>query len=377
MNISSIPSSSNAITPRVKQPDAEEFARLKKEPTKVITKGDIYTSTAVHFKELTLEELKYEKIDVDKSKYTYVSHTDGPKNEPDRIVTVRDPANNNKYVTMQLSKASIDQLKQKFGGVNDFFERGDGTLRLNGEAEAFVAGWLQNITTDRSYTKSDADGNGFIEGDEAKTLTIGFERHNNYDYIGKKVVKINLDTGAKYKELGRAAPDLFKGKEAKLDFQVKRSATDANYIQFENSVEKELDHTIQMDVDMNGTVTLKEGLSDEFGKDYQQKVISEMDESHQKFLNMNPNFNDSTQLQNHDYGLSKILSEDEVKQIPPLPSLPLDALQISTSDFLTFALQKDKTISDTLDQLQIQNKSEKAYSNEDENTVLKEKEIMV
>jgi len=356
-------------TPRVK-PTAKELEELKKEPTKVATEGDVYTSMAIHFKELTLEELRNETITIDKSKYTYISHTDGTKDEPNRIVVMRDPANNNKYVTMELSKTIIDQLKQKFDGANDFFERGDGALRLNGEAEAFVVGWLQNIQIDRNYTKSDVDGNGLIEGDEAKTLAIGFERPLNYDYIGKKIVKINLDTGKNYRELERAASKLFADKDEKLEFQTKRKASNANYIQFENSIEKELEHTLKMDTDLNGKVSLDEGLTNEFGKDYRKTVISDIEEDHQDLLEKHPDLNDDSQLQNYNESMSHILSKEEAaKALEEFhEQARQDALKISTSDLLHYFNQNDKNISDTLKQLFIQT-AKNTYSDEQNETI--------
>lgn len=370
----SIPSSTSQVetykTPRVK-PTAKELEELKKEPTKVMTEGDVYTSMAIHFKELTLEELRNETITIDKSKYTYVSHTDGSKDEPNRIVVMRDPANNNKYVTMELSKTIIDQLKQKFDGANDFFERGDGALRLNGEAEAFVVGWLQNIQIDRNYTKSDVDGNGLIEGNEAKTLAIGFERPMNYDYIGKKIVKINLDTGGKYKELERAAPDLFGDKDEKLEFLTKkRRASNASYIQFENSIEKELEHTLKMDTDLNGKVSLDEGLTNEFGKDYRKNVISDTEKIHKDLLRDNPDLNDDSQLQNYDSGLSHIVSKEEAaKALEEFhEQARKDALTISTSELFDYITQNDKNIADTLKQLQIQT-AKSTYTDEHDETM--------
>lgn len=369
----SIPSSTAQVEtykiPRVK-PTAKELEELKKEPTKVSTEGDIYTSMAIHFKELTLEELRNETIVVDKSKYTYVSHTDGSKDEPNRIVVMHDPANNTKYVTMELSKTSIDQLKQKFNGANDFFERGDGVLRLNGEAEAFVVGWLQNIQIDRNYTKSDVDGNGLIEGDEVKTLAIGFERSMNYDYIGKKIVKINLDIGKNYRELERSAPDLFANKDEKLEFQAKRKASNANYIQFENSIEKELEHTLKMDADLNGKVSLDEGLMNEFGKDYRKTAFSDIEEFHQDLLKKEPNLNDDSKLQNYNSGFAPISSKVEAEKALAEfhEQARQDTLKIRTSDLLNYFNQNDKNISDTLKQLFIQT-AKNTYSDDKNETI--------
>lgn len=232
---------------------------------------------------------------------------------------------------MELSKTSIENLKQKFDGANNFFEREDGSLRLNGEAEAFVAGWMQNIKIDRNYTKADADGNGLIEGDEANSLTIRYESQTNYDYIGKKVVKINLGTGANYQSL-------LMGEDKN-----KRNVAFFENAQFENSVEKELDHTLQMDTDLNGTVTLDESQSDEFGPDYRKEIITNMEEFHEDLLKDHSKLNDDSKLQNYDFWYDDSVYEEKE-----------DALTINTFDLLTFDYQNDKNISDIIEQLQIQ-----------------------
>ena len=326
---------------------ANELDVLKKKPTTVETSGDIYTSSSIHFKELSLSELKNEKIDVDTSQHTYVTHSDGTKNDPNRIVVMRDPENNNKYVTLELSKTSIDQLKQKFDGANNFFERSDGTLRLNGEAEDFVTGWMQNIRTDRNYTKADADGNGLIEGDEANSLTIKFESQTNYDYIGKKVVKINLVAGANYQSLLLS--------EDEKEFGDNRNIAFFDNAQYENSVEKELDHTIQMDTDLNGTVTLDESLSDESGPDYRKDVITSIKEFHEDLLKKYSKLNDDSKLQNYDFGYADSVSDKKK-----------NALTINTFDLLTFDYQNDKNISDIMEQLQIQT-AKSTYADEESN----------
>lgn len=350
MSISISSSTSTSSVETYKKPSvqlsANELESLKKKPTTVETSGDIYTSTAIHFNELSLQELKNETIAVDVSEHTFVSHSDGRKNEPNRIVVMRDPENNNTYVTMELSKTSIDHLKQKFNGVNNFFERSDGALRLNGEAEAFVVGWMQNIRTDRNYTKADADGNGLIEGYEASSLTIGFKRQTNYDYIGKKVVKINLGIGANYQSLLM--------NEDEKEFEDKRDATFSQNAQFENSIEKELDHTLKMDADLNGTVTLDESLSEEFDPDYRKEVITNMEEFHEDLLKDYPRLNDDSKLQNHDFGGydNSVYEEKE------------DALTINTFDLLMFDYQNDENISDIMEQLQRQT-AKSIYSGEE------------
>lgn len=305
-------------TPKVYTND--ELQQLKKEPTKVAVEGDVYRSSSANFKKLTLDELKHEKFAVDTSKHTYITHSDGSTDDINQLVAIRDPMGTGKVLTFDLSKKTIDSLKEKFGDSHNFFEREDGVLRLNGAAENFVAGWMQNIRTDRSYDKADANRNGLIEGDEAQALTIAFERQRDYDYIGKKLVQVNAVMGANYQNLGRSpdAHHLFetdkeKAENKALGYTYHRTITTSQYTKFENSVEKELDHTLQMDANLDGTVTLAEGLSDEFGSNYRQQIIDETQEFHNKLLKDHSELNDESRLQNYDIGLYQIISENEEK----------------------------------------------------------------
>jgi len=324
MGISVSPSVFHTTSYQPKTPKVhtfEEIQQLKKEPTKVTVEGDIYHSSATNFKQLTLKELQNEKFSVDTSKHTYITHSDGSTDDMTQLVAIRDPMGTGKVLTFDLSKKTIDNLKEKFGGTNNFFERSDGVLRLNGEAENFVAGWMQDIRHNRSYDKADTDENGRIEGNEAKGLTIAFERQRDYDYIGKKLVQVNAGMGGdSYQSLGRSgdAHHLFETDKEKAEnkaqgYVYKRDISSSQYTKFENTVEKELDHTLQMDTNLDGTVTLAEGLSDEFGPNYRQKIIDDTQELHDDLLEDHPDLNDDTRLQNHNIGLNGILSEDEEK----------------------------------------------------------------
>lgn len=323
MGISVSPSAFHNIPYQTKTPKVhtfEELQQLKKEPTKVAVEGDVYHSSASNFKKLTLKELQYEKFAVDTSKHTYTTHSDGSTDDMTQLVAIRDPRGSGEILTFDLSKKTIDSLKEKFGDSNNFFERNDGVLRLNGKAENFVAGWMQNIREDRSYEKADADRNGRIEGNEAQVLTIGFERQKDYDYIGKKLVQINEVMGANYQSLGRTpdAHHLFetdkeKAENKKMGYTYTRNIDSSQHTKFENTIEKELDHTIQMDANLDGTVTLSEGLSDEFGSNYTQQIIDNTQKFHEKLLYDHPDLNNESRLQNHDIGLYSILSEDEEK----------------------------------------------------------------
>lgn len=321
MGISISPSAFHNVPYQTQTPKVhtfEELQHLKKEPTKVAAEGDVYHSSAIDFKKLSLDELRNEKFTVDTSKHTYTTHSDGSTDDMTQLVAIRDPKGSGEILTFDLSKKTIDNLKKKFGDSDNFFERNDGVLRLNGNVENFVAGWMQDIRQNRNYDKADADGNGRIEGDEAQALTIAFERQSDYDYIGEKLVQINLGMGATHQSLGNSsdAYHLFETEKEKAEdkaqgYTYKRNAVFSQYTKFENTVEKELDHTLQMDANLDGTVTLDESLSDEFGPNYTQQVIHDMQEFHKHLLTDRPDLNDETRLQNHNIGLYNIIKQTQ------------------------------------------------------------------
>ncbi len=86
-------------------------------------------------------------------------------NDNEQTVLFADPTNGNP-VKVNLSKANVEKLKEHFTDENNFFERKDGTLRLNGKAEAYVSGWFGDIAYKREFLKADADKDGKLSEDE-------------------------------------------------------------------------------------------------------------------------------------------------------------------------------------------------------------------
>ena len=307
------------LTPKVYS--ADELARLKKEPTKLAIEGNVYQSRNIHNKKLSLDELMKETITVDTSTLERVTNSDGSRAPLNRLVALRD--SNGEVVTLQLSQKTISRLQAKFGDSDNFFERPDGVLRLNGEAEDFVTSWLEDIRKARNYEKADADGNGKIEGDERKELKIGFERNGNYDYLGEKLVDVNLGVGDTYQKLGDTpdASHLFytdeeQKKYEQQGYEHKRTALSLQYDQFSTSVEKELEHTLQMDDNLDGTVTFEEKMIDEYGSEgYRTTILTELQEKHDRMLEDHPDLNDESRVQNQELFTPEILNEEEKKAL--------------------------------------------------------------
>lgn len=72
-------------------------------------------------------------------------------------------------VTLSLSQENFAKLQAHFSS-SDFYQRQDGVVRLNGNAEAFVAGWFGDVAYRQNYLAADSDKNGRIGDTETKNL---------------------------------------------------------------------------------------------------------------------------------------------------------------------------------------------------------------
>jgi hypothetical protein len=294
---------------RVENPfDKDMIEKVKKQAMEYDFSGSVYESEQVSFRKLSLKELEREKIEVKLPTRTYKTYTDGTKDSQSNIAIFRDPKDKSKYTAVELSPKTISKLKEKFDGENQFFDKGDGIIRLNGEAEEFVASWHHDIEHKRNYGNADKDGNGIIQNDEVQDLKIATERFANYDYIGRKAFFTNIGLEATYQKLDL----LEKSSEELLDSRgSEKNRIYSEYSKFENTIDKELDHTINMDEDFDGTVSLEESLKDEFGEEYKKKIEQDIQKYHNNFLDDNPEYDNEAKIRQNNTGKHEILSEEE------------------------------------------------------------------
>lgn len=83
-------------------------------------------------------------------------------------VMFNDPKSGSR-VTLSLSQENFAKLQANFSS-SDFYQRQDGVVRLNGNAEAFVAGWFGDVAYRQNYLAADSDKNGRIGDTETKNL---------------------------------------------------------------------------------------------------------------------------------------------------------------------------------------------------------------
>ncbi|WP_338433732.1 hypothetical protein [Campylobacter vicugnae] len=145
------------------------------------------------------------------------------------------------FIKIGLSDENLEKLQRVFG-KQDFFTKSDGSQILSGKAESFVAGWFGDIAYKRGYASSDANGDGYLSQDELANTNSGFTAHGMY-YIGLKVAALDsTETYIKYSS----------------DFQAKHKTMSSAGKYASDSIEKELNKTIQNDKNSDGKIAYGE-----------------------------------------------------------------------------------------------------------------------
>ncbi len=302
MNISSVPTAVIVRTPYIMPSEQEQQkepeADMLSEPTGIYIEGDVYSSKKVSFRKMSQSELTYEKIS-SSSSHTVTSTSDG-KTFTTNTIAFRDPNDKDKIITLELSDEAIDKLKEKFGN-KDFFERKDGILRLNGKAEEYVAGWVDDIKNKRNYAKADMDGDGIISGQEKGLLKVGFERRTEYDFVKDKIVSVRLSMGDNYQSLG-GTPTASGG----YDLGLKTEGV-------ENSVGAALESTIMMDTDFDGNVSMLEMNERYRGENLASSILQSLQKFHEEQVLTQGDNATKNKISHYDIGKREIYSDEEIE----------------------------------------------------------------
>ena len=209
--------------------------------------GTAFTAMKVTVNTKTKQQLEEESIgqtsDTSKTSNTQKANdkTISP-NDNEQTVIFADPTNGN-LVKLNLSNKNIEKLKSHFSN-EDFYERKDKTLRLNGEAEAYVSGWFGDIAYKREFLKADADNDGKLSEGEYQNTRNEFAGLGVVNGIGEKVLSIKEEITAQYMFVG-------DGNKAR---QIKYGQNDSVH----NSLNDEVNKTIVADDNLDSKVTLQE-----------------------------------------------------------------------------------------------------------------------
>ncbi len=232
------------------------------------TYGTAFTSYDVKANHKTKEEIIEEKVSFDETvKQTnevedIVYHTT-TKADDAKPTTFIDPVTK-KYVIASLENETLDKLRGKFGS-NNVVEKEDGSIRLTGDAEAFVSGWFADIAYKREFLTADANGDGQLSEDEYNNTwnDFGIENFSMTEFSSGEE-KLLL-SGEKITQSYESASDSIGYK---------------NYREFDiaTSLDDELNTTLQVDTNFDGKMSLEEAYSTKEDKDAKTVILRHLDE---------------------------------------------------------------------------------------------------
>ena len=184
--------------------------------------GTAFTAMKVAVNTKTKQQLEEEESIGQTSDTSKTSNTQKPNdktispNDNEQTVIFADPTNGN-LVKLNLSNKNIEKLKSHFSN-EDFYERKDKTLRLNGEAEAYVSGWFGDIAYKREFLKADADNDGKLSEGEYQNTRNGYLTIGEAKGIGNKVLSVTETVTETYTTPHTKRPEQGESVESMLDF---------------------------------------------------------------------------------------------------------------------------------------------------------------
>ena len=219
---------------------------------KVQAVGTAFWAMSANVNTKTKQQLEEEESIGQTSDTSKTSNTQKPNdktispNDNEQTVIFADPTNGN-LVKLNLSNKNIEKLKSHFSN-EDFYERKDKTLRLNGEAEAYVSGWFGDIAYKREFLKADADNDGKLSEGEYQNTRNGYLTIGEAKGIGNKVLSVTETVTETY-----TAPNTRRPKESE-------------------SIESELNFNLEANEDFDSNLTNKEIMIG-MGLDYRSLFI--------------------------------------------------------------------------------------------------------
>ena len=191
---------------------------------KVQAVGTAFWAMSANVNTKTKQQLEEEESIGQTSDTSKTSNTQKPNdktispNDNEQTVIFADPTNGN-LVKLNLSNKNIEKLKSHFSN-EDFYERKDKTLRLNGEAEAYVSGWFGDIAYKREFLKADADNDGKLSEGEYQNTRNGYLTIGEAKGIGNKVLSVTETVTETYTTPHTKRPEQGESVEAMLDFKL-------------------------------------------------------------------------------------------------------------------------------------------------------------
>ncbi len=110
-------------------------------------------------------------------------------------------------VSINLSERNFNALKENFKDSNNFYQREDGSFRLNGAVQNFVSAWFYDL----AFLNADSNKDKLISGDETKNAytyaslvsfganSVSFKSLGKGSYAGKTYEDLSIEDGVNYR----------------------------------------------------------------------------------------------------------------------------------------------------------------------------------
>jgi len=156
-----------------------------------------------------------------------------------------------KTVAVEMSYENLQKIEDTFG-EDALYIRDDKTVRLTGEAEAFVSGWYQDIAYKREFLNSDKNSDNILDKNEYSNVK------NHITFTGEIVL------GAIFNQNSSKIIDssAYINSSIENTYQQISNIPKIKDVEVATSIAEELDRTLNLDTNFNGKITLKEMMKD-------------------------------------------------------------------------------------------------------------------
>ena len=231
------------------------------------TYGTAFTSYDVKANKQTKEQLVNENVsfhdDINKTnEIENISYHTTTESSTAKPTVFKDPTND-KYVITSLDDTTIEKLKTHFS-EDDFIEKEDGSIRLTGDAEAFVSGWFGDIAYKRDFLEADVNDDGEISKSEYSNVKNSYNSDADVlimvDGTSKKIASFQENVTEQYVTLDTG----------NITY---RNHQDSE--ELPSSLDDELNMTLILDKNFDGIMTLTESYL-ETDESKQDTVMSDL-----------------------------------------------------------------------------------------------------
>jgi len=220
------------------------------DPMQISLSGTVFTSYDVRTRNSFRDDTSFEEILQNIQQKPYETKIELSKDSSK--TSFIDPVNGAK-VSVSLENSTIEKLRDKFG-TNSVIKDEIGNIELKDKAQDFVASWFADIAYTRGFLKADTNGDGILDEEEYKNTYNGLGMDSSIKFAKDDFIVKEEGFGYyKTDDVVYAADDKFNATKYNAYRTDKHT----------NSIDDELNHTLNLDKNFDGNITLQEAYEGE------------------------------------------------------------------------------------------------------------------